>query len=153
MHRVLALVVAVLALAALPATSASAADHRTVVSHNVSWTEVFPDDICGPRENTTTFTAKMMQTRLIERPDGSFSYRDVATVTYVSDFADPTIEDLTGRLTEVNHFILTPAGNFTGTSTFHDFLGSIKIFVRVNLKVVNGEVLVDREITKVTGCP
>ena len=150
-------VTALMAAATLMVGGPAAADNlvnaRTVVAHNTQETVDFDDDICGPRANTTTFFRKIEQVRFAERADGSFSYRDVAVVTYVSDYVDPALPTLTGRLTEVNHFILTPGETFVGTVTFHDFLGDIRIFFRAHVTVVDGEVKVDRTVNKVTGCP
>jgi hypothetical protein len=143
-----------LALLLVAAVPAEASNNRTVVSHGFTHTEFFPDDACGPRASTVIFTAKMAQSKLVDRADGTFSFRDVAVVTYDVDFVDPALADYSGRLTEVNHFILTPHGNtFHALGTFHDFGGGLKIWQRLNFKVVNGEVVVDREIVKVTGCP
>lgn len=140
-------------LAGASPVAAAPPSGATVVNHNTTFSQVFPDDICGPRANTTTFTRKMEQVKYSERADGSFVYRDVAVVTYVSDFVDPGLQDLTGRLTEVNQFVLTPGSTFVGTTTFHDFLGDIRIFVRSHFTVVDGRVVVDREVFQVTGCP
>ena len=148
-----ALVAALLA-ACVTATPASAADNRTVVAFGFSHTETFDDDICGPRASTVTFTATMAQSQFVPRPDGTFSFRDVAVVTESVDFVDSALTDYTGRLVEVNHFILTPGENtFVVSNTFHDFGGDLKIFERTNLKVVQGEVVVDRFLLDVIGCP
>ena len=80
------------------------------------------------------------------------SNHDVAVVTYVSDYEDPAIPDAQGRLTEVNRFTLTRGGTFTATTTFHDFFGDVRIFVRYHLTEVNGTVRVEREVVHVTGC-
>ena len=148
----LVLLTAVLLLMAAP-PAAAASDNRTVVSRGYSHTEFFPDDICGPRATTVTFTETMYQFQYVERADGSWSYRDVAQVTYEIDFVDPALSDYSGRLAEVNHYILTPGDTFIVTNTYSDFGGDLKIWERLNVKVVGGEVLVERELLKVTGCP
>lgn len=145
-------------LAALPllvsALPAQASADSTVVTRGVTHTAFFPDDICGPRASTVTWTETLAQSQLIERADGTFSYRDVSVVTYVVDFVDPALTDYPGRLVEVNHYILTPGDNsFIVTNTYHDFGGDLKIWERLNLKVVSDEVLVDRFLIKATGCP
>ena len=75
-------------------------------------------------------------------------------VTYVVDFVDPALPDDSSRLTEVNHFILTPGENtFVVSNTFHAKEGDLKIWERFNLKIVGDEVLVDRFFLEATGCP
>jgi hypothetical protein len=145
-------------LAALPilvsALPATASADPTVVTREFTQTEFFPDDICGPRASTVTWTYTLAQSQLNERADGTFSYRDVAVVTYVVDFVDPELTDYPGRVVEVNHYILTPGDNtFVATNAFHDFGGDLKIWERLNLKVVGDAVMVDRFLIKATGCP
>lgn len=135
------------------AATAARPEVSTVVQHDVTFTASFPDDICGPRANTTTFTGTVDQVHYLARADGTFLYRDVAVVTYVADYDDPTLPDLSGRLTEVNHFVLTPGDTFNGTTTFHDFAGDLRIFVRVHVTEVKGSVVVNREFVSFTGCP
>lgn len=137
----------------LPATAAQATPNPTVVVRGYTHTETFPDDICGDRASVVTFTSTMYQSRFVERADGSWSYRDVSPVTYQVDFVDPNLVDYTGRLTEVNNFILTPGDTFVISNTYHDFGGDLKIWERTNFKLVDGEIMVDRFLIKVTGCP
>lgn len=145
------LTMALVLVAALPA---EASGNGTVVTHGSTHTEFFPDDICGPRASTVTFTATVSQSKSVVRDGTFFSYRDVAVVTYDIDFVDPALADYSGSLTEVNHFILTPGENtFIVTNTYRDIGGDLKIWERLNIKVVDGEVVVDRGILKVTGCP
>lgn len=139
-------------LSAAPA-SADPVGSPTTVLHDTTFTQSFDDDICGARASTTTFHREMEQVQFFERPDGSFRYRDVAVVTYESDYTDPALADLSGRLTEVNNFILTPGEAFVGVTTFHDFFGDVRIFYRLNIVQVSGEPVVVREVVKVTGCP
>lgn len=144
-----------LAMVGLTAGPASAArvGSPTVVQHDVVFSEFFDGDICGEAANTTTFTRTMEQVQFFERPDGTFKYRDVAVVTYVSDYVDPALPDLTGRLTEVNQFVFTPGESFVGVTTFHDFFGSVRIFYRFHTTQHGEEIVVEREVLKVTGCP
>lgn len=135
------------------ATSAAAAPSPTVVIHNEQETVVFGDDVCGPRANTTVFTRKIEQSRFDQRADGTFQFREVAVVTYESDYVDPAIPDASGRLTEVNHFAFTPGGVFVGTTTFHDFFGDVKIVLSVHITEVKGQIVVERSVERVTGCP
>ncbi len=145
-------------LAALPllvlGVPAQASGTGTVVARGFTHTEFFPDDICGLRASTVTWTYTVAQSQLVERADGSFSYRDVSRATYVVDFVDPALTDYEGSGVEVNRFILTPGdNNFIVTGTFHDFGGDLKIWERRNFKVVGDEVLVDRFLLKAIGCP
>jgi hypothetical protein len=150
-HR-LALLAALPLLACLLPSVASA--DSTIVVRDFTQTQSFPDDICGPRASTVTWTYTVAQSQLVERADGTFSYRDVSVVTYVVDFVDPALADYPGRDVEVNHYILTPGeNNFLVTNTFHDFGGDLKIWERLNVKVVGGEVVVDRFVLEATGCP
>jgi hypothetical protein len=136
------------------ALSTPASAESTVVNRDFTRTAFFPDDICGPRASAVTWTYTLEQSQLIERSDGSFSYRDVSVVSYVVDFVDPALADYPGRDVEVNHFILSPGdNNFVVTNTFHDFGGDLKIWERRNFKVVGDEILVDRYLSRVTGCP
>lgn len=138
---------------ALPATAAPESSNPTVVVRGYSHTETFPDDICGARASVVTFTSTVYQSRVVERADGSWSYRDVSPVTYQVDFVDPDLVDYTGRLTEVNNFVFTPGDTFVVSNTYSDFGGDLKIWERTNFKLVNGEIVVDRFLIKVTGCP
>lgn len=137
----------------LPATAAPASPNPTVVVRGYTHTEIFPDDICGDRASVVTFTSTVYQSRFVERADGSWSYRDVSPVVYQVDFVDPNLVDYAGRLTEVNNFIFTPGDTFVISNTYRDFGGDLKIWERTNVKLVNGEIMVDRFLIKVTGCP
>ena len=133
--------------------SAARVGFPTVVAHDVTFTASWEDDICGLRANTTTYHRKTEQVQFFERSDGTFVYRDVAVVTYESDYVDPALPDLSGRLTEVNHFILTQGKVFIAVTTYHDFFGDIRIFYRLHVTEEDGEPVVVREVDKVTGCP
>jgi hypothetical protein len=137
---------------AVPAAAGTAAN-PTVVVHGYTHTETFPDDICGDRASVVTFTATVSQSRFAERADGSWSYRDVAAVSFEVDFVDPELTDYSGRLTEVNNLRLTPGETFIVTNTYHDFGGDLKIWERTSIKIVEDDVLVDRFLLEATGCP
>lgn len=139
--------------AASPA--AAAATSFTVVDHGTTFTEFFPDDICGDRASTTTFVRTVEQVHLTRMPDGTFSYHDVAVFTYTADYVDPALPTLRGRGTEVNHYVLTPGENvFNVRTTFHDFFGDVQIHYTNRYTVLaDGTVVVDSEILDVTGCP
>ena len=145
-------------LAALPflaaTVPAAASAESTVVDRGFTHTLVFPDDICGPRSGTVTWTYTVAQWHYIERPDGTFAYRDVSVTTFAVDFDDPSLADYSGRSVEVNNYLLTPGENrFIVTNTFHDFGGGLKIWERLNLKVAGEEPIVDRFLIEATGCP
>jgi hypothetical protein len=146
---------AVLAPLAVASPADAAATRFTVVDHGTTFTEFFPDDICGDRASTTTFVRTVEQVHLTRMPDGGFSYHDVTVFTYHADYVDPTLPDLDGRGTEVNSFVLTPGDNtFINTVAYHDFFGDVRIHERAHLtELRDGTVVVDREILDVTGCP
>jgi hypothetical protein len=146
------LVLPAVLVSARPATAAQV-EAWTEVHHDETFTATWPDDICGLRANTTTYTRKVEQIHLTSLGDGTFSYHDVAAVTYVSDYVDPALPDLFGRLTEVNHFVFHPGQTILATTTYHDFYGEIRIFYRYHLTAINGVPVVEREVNDVTGCP
>ena len=125
----------------------------TNVLHNVVFTVAYPDDICGPRANVTTYDRTVELQHLTQRSDGSFEFQYTAAVTYFSDFVDPAIPDVSGRLTEVNHAVLTAGETFIQSTTFHDYLGDVRIRYRLHLTIVDGRPVVDREFNDVSGCP
>ena len=148
-----AMVVGVIAALSMPAV-VNAADRSPTVTHNEVEVVHYSEDICGPRENDTTITRKVVVERLEDNGDGSFWYHYTARVNYVSDFADPAIPDERGSLTEVININLTPGGVGVWTSTFHDYLGDdIRIYIRLHLTEVDGELVVIREVSGVEGCP
>ena len=132
---------------------AEAPSGRTNVEHGGTYSGYFDGDICGPWANLTTWTAKVAQQQFLERSDGSWAYREVSAVTYTSDYDDPALPDLEGRLTEVNHYILTPGETFIASEPFHDFFGDVKIWWKYHLTVVDGEPVVERFVVEWTGCP
>jgi hypothetical protein len=69
------------------------------------------------------------------------------------DYEDPALPDLTGRLTEVNHFTLTPGNTFVGSVTFHDFPSGLRIFERHHLTMVGDQIIVERDLISFEGCP
>jgi hypothetical protein len=146
---------ALLAMTLLAAGPAAAATppSATVVEHDYTFTEHFDDDICGPRANTTTFTRKMQQVQFTQRADGTWAFRYVAAVTYVSDYDDPALPTLTGSVTEVEHYMFTPGETFVVTNTFRDFYGDIRILTRYHVTIVDGVVKVETFHDSVVGCP
>jgi hypothetical protein len=152
---ILRLLAAVMLLSGVLAIGASAANAsgNTVVVHGVTFTDFFPDDICGPRASYVTFTIKTEVTHYTQSPDGTFNFVDVSTLTYHVDFVDPTLADQDSQSTQAIHAALTPGGVFVESLQFHDHPTGLRIWEHLVLTVVNGNVIVDRDITGVTGCP
>jgi hypothetical protein len=136
-----------------PMVPAFAGSGSADVQHNVTYSEYYPDDICGPRAVLATYTAKVIQQKFLERPDGSWNYHEVDVVTYTADYDDPSLPDVTGKLTEVNNYNLTPGDNYIVSGTFHEFFGDVKIWERYHLTVVKGEPVVERYFVDWVGCP
>jgi hypothetical protein len=134
------------------ATNADASNN-TVVIHGTTFSEFFPDDICGPRASNVTFTFQTQVTHFTQRPDGTFNFVDVATGTYHVDFVDPSLADQDSQQTEAFHVALTPGDVNVASLQFHDHPTGLRIWEHLHLTVVDGNVVVDRDITGVTGCP
>lgn len=138
----------------VPSIANAATGSTTTVNHRQTETVQYPDDICGARSNTTTYTRTVEVEHFNERANGTWTYHFTDVVTYLSDFDDPTIADETGRLTEVGTFVLVSGDNFTQTLTFHDHLGKeIRIYERAHLTIVRGLPVIDRFVSGFTGCP
>ena len=147
---------ALAALALLLATTAVASaagpiDQGRDARHKEVKVEVYGDDICGDRANTTTYTVTW-RVHWVEFADSvHFSYTE--TGRYVTDFDDPSIMDYESQFTEASHFDMTRGGTVTATEQFHDFPGSIQIKTHAVFAEVDGTVRVDRYSIDVTGCP
>ncbi|MEU4602452.1 hypothetical protein AB0F43_05685 [Kribbella sp. NPDC023972] len=50
---------------------------------------------------------------------------------------------MSGRLTEVDHAVLTTGETFIHSTTFHDYLGAVRIRYRLHLTMVDGRPVVD----------
>jgi hypothetical protein len=144
---------AALALAAGPMPASAETSTSTVVVHGVTFTEFFPDDICGPRASTVSFTLRTVVMHLTEHADGTFTFHYTSTGTYHVDFVDPALADQESQFTEADTFTLTPGGTQIVSGAFHDFPTGLKIWERRHLTVVDGNPVVERDILKVTGCP
>ena len=142
-------------LVLLPGNAAAAErEVWTVVEHNVTLpSETFPDDICGARAVTETVTNKTQVNHLTLNPDGSFHFVDFETGVLVADYTDPTIPDQTFRRTNTEVFNLTPGGTFTVTETISQFDNTLSIRATYHLTVVNGEPVVEKDVSMVRGCP
>ena len=143
----------VFAVLMVPARAGAQAAPETVVVHGSMHTETFGDDICGPRANTVVFTLRTEVAHVTWRPDGSLSFTFIETGTYNVDFDDPALADQTSQFTGASHFTVTPGATLVYSETWHDFPTGLRIWFRVNTVEVDGRLVVDREVTKVTGCP
>jgi len=141
------------ALGVLGTATNVGASTSTVVIHDVTFTEFYGSDICGPRAVYETYTIKTAVTHATEHPDGSFNFVFAGTATYHDDFVDPTLADVDSQSTTAFHMSLTPGGTETTNLQFHDFPGDVRITEHLTLTVVNGNVVVDRDVFEVTGCP
>lgn len=145
---------ALAALTLIPSAHAAAPKPRTtVVSHGDTFSAFFPDDICGPRASTVTWSVRTQALHWDERPDGTFNVQWTQTGTYHVDFVDPALADQVSQYTDQIHHVLTPAQTEVYNETFHDFPTGLKIWVRIHATIVDGQMIVEREIDKVTGCP
>jgi hypothetical protein len=145
--------VTALVLVVLPAQAGARATTSTVVLHGLTASEFFPDDICGPRASFVEFTGRTQVTHATELEDGSLSFQFVDTGTYHVDFVDPALGHQESQFTESVHFTAAPGGTVVFSATFHDFPTGIRIYERVHVTEVDGRLIVDRDIMKVTGCP
>jgi hypothetical protein len=144
---------AALVLSGAPMQASAKPTTSTVVVHGVTFTEFFPDDICGPRASTVTFTIRTDVRHLTERADGTFTFHFTSNGTYHVDFVDPALADQESQFTDAETFTLTPGGTQIVSVAFHDFPTGLKIWERHHLTVVDGKPVVERDILKVTGCP
>jgi hypothetical protein len=146
-------VLTAIVLAAAPMQASAKPTTSTVVLHGVTFTEFFPDDICGPPASTVAFTVRTDVTHLTERADGTFTFHHTDTGTYHVDFVDPALADQDSQFTESLLITLTPGGTEVVSLAFHDFPTGLRIWQRFHLTVVDGNPLVERDVLKVTGCP
>jgi hypothetical protein len=141
-------------LVAAPAVGAATPPETwTVVRHNVTTSQHFPDDICGARAVTETLTNTTEVQHLTAHADGSFHFADFETGILVVDYDDPTIPDETRRRTETFEINLTPGGTFTQTTTFRDAGAVLQIRSTYHLTVVDGTPKVEHSVGFVRGCP
>ena len=141
------------AVAVLPAQAGARATTSTVVTHGLTFSEFEPEDICGPRASFIDWTIRTELIHVTEREDGSFSVNFNDTGMYHVDFVDPALADQESQFTESTHVTLTPGGTEVFTMTFHDFPTGIRILGQAHATVVDGRLIVERDILKVTGCP
>ena len=141
------------AIGAGAAIAAPPEQNFTTVVRGTTYTQFFPDDICGPRAAYVTFTFRPTVFHLTQRQDGSLVFTGTDGGTYHSDFVDPTLKDLDGQFRSTVNEVVTRSGNEIVTFSLHDFMDGIKVWNRFHGTFANGEVKVEREVTKVTGCP
>lgn len=147
--RMAMLVVLALGLTAGPA--AAAVSHTKVLTRDVTWTEYFPDDICGPRAGWTTFVTS---TRLVVTDLGDSLHVAFGEVgTYTTDFDDPAITDYASRFTDAGHFNITRGGSVIYTEQWRDFPGTIHIHEHIVFVEAGGAVRIDKDEVTFTGCP
>jgi hypothetical protein len=140
-----------LVVTVLPAQARAEASTSTVVLHGLTRSD-FNTDICG-RLATFTLTARTQVTHLTEHEDGSFSFNFIETGTYHVDFVDPALADQNAQFTEAVQVTLTSGGTFVVSIVLHGREGEIRISEHFHLTEVDGRLVVEREIQKVTGCP
>ena len=104
-------------LVAAPVAGAAPPGTWTVIRHNVTTSQHFPDDICGPRAVTETLTNTTEVQHLTANADGSFHFVDFETGIMFVDYDDPATPDQTMRRTETFEINLTPGGTYTETNT------------------------------------
>ena len=151
--RLLFVLAGLSALLAVSAQAAAPAQKTTVVVHGLTYSLYFPDDICGPRAATATFTVRTRVIHATEGQDGSFNVTFVDTGTYQVDFVDPTIADQDSQFTSFVHHAFTRGEVEVLTEAFHDFPTGVRIWERFHATVVAGRIVIEREVFKVTGCP
>jgi hypothetical protein len=148
-----ALASTVLMIAPVQAT-AQAPEVWTTVRHDVTFTQSFPEDICGPRASTETWRVWTEVNNLTQLPDGSFAFTDFETGTILVDFDDPSIPDSSSQFTNTFQKNLTRGETLIVTETFHQFFAiDLRVSYRLHLTEVEGTPRVSKEIIKVTGCP
>jgi hypothetical protein len=140
-------------LVAAPVAGAAPPETWTVVRHNVTTSEHFPDDICGPRAVTETLTNTTEVQHLTAATDGSFHFVDFETGILVVDYDDPAIPDQTMRRTEAFEINLTPGGTYTLTDTFRQADAVLQIRSTYHLTVVDDTPKVEHLVEFVRGCP
>ncbi len=126
---------------------------KTEVDHRFTFLLSAPDDICGPYPADITFSVRNQILHWTEEPDGRFNAHFTQTGTYHVDFVDPAREDQDSQYTDSIQHVFTPGQVEVFNETFHDFPDGIKIWVRIHATVVDGRLVVERDVTKVTGCP
>lgn len=147
----LGLALAGVMLVTAPVSAADPVTHVHESGKKEIHTEYFPDDICGPRAGWTTFVVTW-RFHITDLGD-SLHVNAGETGRYTTDFDDPAIEDYKSQFTEAVSFNITRGGTVTFNLQFHDFPGDIKIHVKLVFVEVGGQVMVERDVLRVEGCP
>ena len=156
---------AVLAAGALPLHAAAAPPLERIVvrNHQLEYTEVVTDDVCGDVSGglgLRSGTFHLVETGhfMLWFFEDSFLLSDVENGTYSYDFDDPSIPDVSGyRNTSPTTYVLTKSGNENYIENQVEFLpgvpGGIRIQFRISVHWRDGVPSVEREYFNVTGCP
>ena len=147
-----ALAAVALLVTAAPSDAAGAGRGSTDITRGLNYSEVFPDDICGPRASLVTFNFRMQMLHFTER-DGTFNAQYTELLTYHVDFVDPALADQDSRVVDSIHHVFTPGQVKVFNETFHDFPNGLRIWYRAHETILNGDLIVQREVQRVTGCP
>ena len=137
---------------ATPAVAQPGASGSTQVDHGVVFTVVSPDDICGPNLAEITYVVRTQVLHWTEQGD-QFNVQFTQTGTYHVDFVDPAVPDQDAQYTEAIHHVFTPGETEVFAFAYHDFPDGIRIRQQTHVTVVDGNLIVERVIDKVTGCP
>jgi hypothetical protein len=134
------------------AAAKGGASGSTEVLHGVVFVVVSPDDICGPNPAEITYRVRTQVLHSTEE-DGQFNVQFTQTGTYRVDFTNPDVEDQVAQYTESIHHVFTPGETEVFNFAYHDFPDGVRIWQRTHMTVVDGQLVVERVIDKVTGCP
>lgn len=155
---VAALVVVALTAAALCATAAEAAAPTvwTTVDRNVTVTQYFPpdpNDPCGFPGVTEIKHYTIAMEHLTQNADGSFHYIDFETGTVTLDWDDPTIPDVTLRLTNTFEVNVTPGEIITLSETYRQGGRTFRVREHLQIVVTKGTPRVERWTIYFSPCP
>jgi hypothetical protein len=135
------------------AAAQGGAAKSTEVLHDVVFVVVSPDDICGPNPAEITYRVRTQVLHATEGVDGQFNVQYTQTGTYHVDFTNPDVQDQVAQYTESIHHVFTPGETEVLNFAYHDFPDGVRIWQRTHVTVVDGQLVVERVIEKVTGCP
>ena len=144
------------ALLAAPVSADSPITHITDAQHHFTHTEYFPDDICGPRASTATFTTTLVSHAIVQYDTAVgrvVHLQMVETSSYTFVYDDPTIPSGRGHSTDTVHWNFTAGGADVYKEMFHDYAGGLRIQYRYHITTIDGVTHVEQEFFSVTGCP
>ena len=143
-HLVAAVLVAV-SLAAPPSAHAATPVISRSIRNNFSTVQHFAGGPGCPA--TTEYATGNEHLVYVETSDGvHVSYGETFRILVVPD--DPSLPSAQRQGTDALRFNLTPSGNEIFTESFHDFSPDLRISVYRTFVYANGEVKVDRTITR-----